>query len=109
MCSVVDPLYVKHLVRCLEGSRMLTLGAGERSMYIGVGVISAQRWQVKMWEPRAIPCVGRGCYARMVLPAARAGACGETMVSGSQGEKVCQEEEVVGSLAPARRPCGMWS
>ena len=54
-------------------------------------------------------CRKRGCYARMVLPAARAGACGETMVSGSQGEKVCQEEEVVGSLSPARRPCGMWS
>lgn len=53
MCSVVDPLNVKHLVRCLEGSRMLTLGAGERSTCIGVGVISAQRWQVKMWEPRA--------------------------------------------------------
>lgn len=53
MCSVVDPLNVKHLVRCLEGSRMLTLGAGERSTCIGVGVISAQRWQVKTWEPRA--------------------------------------------------------
>lgn len=42
----------------------------------------------------------------MVLPAAGGGACGETMVSSSQGEKVCQEEEVVGSLGSC--PQTMW-
>jgi len=42
----------------------------------------------------------------MVLPASGGGACRETVVSGSQGEKVCQEEEVVGSLGS--RPQTMW-
>ena len=43
---------------------------------------------------------------RMVLPASGGGARRETMVSGSQGEKVCQEEEVVCSLGSY--PQTMW-
>lgn len=103
MSSVVDTLNVQHLVRCHGGQQNADLRGRERGPRAKVWSYPVQRWQVKMWEPRAdlkqhhveeermlCLCPGWCCQqqgwgaGRQWCPAAKARKCVQERGSGQQ-------------------------
>ena len=107
-CSILDPPSLSCLVARLEGSGMLTRGAGRG---VKTWKLSAERRHMKV-------LAGRRQAARESRPPSSRPLCvitaerpvegggQETVLSSSQGKKGCQEEEVVGSARP--HPQAMW-